>query len=245
MLLSDGVFRQPIVFGPEETDVFGRVDGRAVLLRFQNIAGAHFDTLAAGQSTASENGCFWAAARTAVEIGVLPPAGTELTLDTWPGRQAHGIYMRHYLLMDSRGAELLRGLSAWVLMDADTRALTTRRDWIKNLPVISRPGEMQRIQRLKLPEGLPESSLRIVTAAETDVNGHMNNAEYYRWGAELLPEAYAAAHRLRRLGVEYKKEMVQGQTARLCWLLEENALSLRGSVGEKETFALRCEYDPI
>ena len=245
MLLSDGVFRRHIVFGPGETDAFGRVDGRAILRRFQEIAGAHFDSLAMGRSAAAENGCFWAAVRTGLEIGVLPSPGAGLFLDTWPGRQGHGIYMRHYLLRDEAGGELLRGLSSWVLMDAATRSLAARRDWVGSLEAVSLPGEMRGIPRCRMPERLPESGLRTVTAAETDVNGHMNNAEYYRWGADLLPEDYAGRHSLRRMAIDYKKEMLQGQTAELRWLLEDDVLSLRGAVDGKETFTLRCEYDPI
>ena len=245
MLLSNGVFRQQIIFSPEDTDAFGRVDGRAILIRFQNIAGDHFDTLEAGLTSAAENGCFWATARTTVEIIFPPLTGEELTLDTWPGKQSHGIYMRHYLLQDAAGRDLLRGVSAWVLMDVETRALAANRDWIRNLGVISQPGEMSGTQRLRLHAQLPENTCRTVTAAETDVNGHMNNAEYYRWGADLLPADYAAGHRLRQLGIDYRKEMVQGQTAQLHWQLAEDILSLRGTVDGKETFTLRCEYDPI
>ena len=245
MLLSDGVFRQNIVFGPGETDAFGRVDGRAILRRFQDIAGAHFDILKAGRSAAADHGCFWAAVRTGLEIRLMPPAGPELLLDTWPGRQGHGIYMRHYLLRDNGGCELLRGLSAWVLMDTATRTLAARRDWLGDLPAVSQPGEIRGIPRYRMPESLPETGLRTVTAAETDVNGHMNISEYYRWGADLLRGDYAARHNLRRMAIEYRKEMIQGQTAVLDWLLENDVLSLRGAVDGKETFTLRCEYDPI
>ena len=73
----------------------------------------------------------------------------------------------------------------------------------------------------------------------------MNNAEYCCWGDALLEPGFACAHRLRRMWIEYKKEMTQGQTALLRWALEDGTLYLRGAVGDKETFIMRCDYDPI
>ncbi len=245
MLLSDGAFRERVTFEDEETDAFGRVDARAVLRRFQTIAGHHFDALQQGMDTAAANGCFWATARTALDVTLPPPTGRALLLDTWPGRQAHGIFLRHYVLSDEDGREYLRGLSAWVLMDIDSRTLAANRDWVAHPGGISRAGELPAVQRFRIPAQLPETVRRTVRADETDANGHMNNAEYCRWGDELLKADFAAAHRLRRLWIEYKKEMTQGQTAELRWALEDGSLFLRSAVEGRDTFLMRCDYDPI
>ena len=245
MLLPDGVFRENVIFDGSDLDGFGRVDARAVLRRFQAIAGHHFDALHQGMSVAEAHGCFWATARTALDISAPPPAGEALILDTWPGRQAHGIFLRHYVLTGEDGAVLLRGLSAWVLMDIESRSLSADRDWVSHPGGISRPGELDARQRFKMPADLPFAAFRTVQAAETDGNGHMNNAEYCRWGDDLLPDAFAAAHRLRRLWIEYKKEMTQGQTAELRWALEDGSLFLRSAVEGRDTFLMRCDYDPI
>lgn len=245
MLLSDGAFRESVTFDGAETDAFGRVDARAVLRRFQDVAGHHFDALQQGMDAAAAHGCFWATARTALDVTLPPPTGRALVLDTWPGRQAHGIFLRHYVLSDGEGTTYLRGLSAWVLMDMASRTLTADRDWIAHPGGISRPGELSAVQRFRIPAELPEKAVRTVRSDETDANGHMNNAEYCRWGEELLPPDFAAAHRLRRLWIEYKKEMTQGQTAALRWALADGSLFLRAAVEEKETFIMRCDYDPI
>ena len=139
MLLSDGAFRESVTFDGAEADAFGRVDARAVLRRFQDVAGHHFDALQQGMDAAAAHGCFWATARTALDVTLPPPTGRELVLDTWPGRQAHGIFLRHYVLSDGEGTTYLRGLSAWVLMDMSSRTLTADRDWIAHPGGVSRP----------------------------------------------------------------------------------------------------------
>ena len=245
MLLPDGAFREIITFTPEETDPFGRVDGRAILRRFQKIAGDHFDSLGFGRDIAVEHGCFWAAARTAVQIRTLPETGAALTLDTWPGRQAHGLYRRHYQLTDGDGGTLLRGMSVWVLMDLETRTLSAHREWMTHPGGISRPGELPGNIKCSVPAQLPLEARRTVTGAEADENGHLNNTEYLRWGTDLLSPSFAAAHRLSGLCIEYKKELLLGQSAVLRYMTDETSLYVRAEAEEKESFILRCDYDPV
>ena len=201
MLLSDGAFRERVAFAEGDTDAFGRVDARAVLRQFETVATHHFDALNLGRNVAVENGCFWAAVRTALDVAAPPPVGEALILDTWPGRQSHGLYLRHYVLFGEDGTVFLRGLSTWVLVDIESRTLSNNRDWVTHPGGISRPGEMDARQRFKMPPDLPNTAFRTVTAEETDINGHMNNAEYPRWGAEVLPADFARAHRLRRMWI--------------------------------------------
>ena len=130
-------------------------------------------------------------------------------------------------------------------MDIESRTLSADRDWVSHPGGISRLGELDARQRFKMPADLPFAAFRTVQAAETDGNGHMNNAEYCRWGDDLLPDTFADAHRLRQMRIEYKKEMTQGQTAELHWALEEGSLLLRSAVEGRETFLMRCDYDPI
>ena len=245
MLMPDGAYRVTVTFDEGDADPFGRTDGRAILRRFQDAAGAHFDALHLGRDVAVTHGCFWAAIRTAVEIGRTPPPGEELTLETWPGRRSHGLFLRHYVLTDVTGEELLRGLSVWVLMDLETRTLSRDTGWVARPEGISRPGELAGIKRLRMPDRPAETRLRTVTAVEADVNGHLNNAEYLRWGTDLAEPDFAADHRLRRFEIEYKKELPLGVTAELSYFTENDSLYVRGTAEEKEAFILRCDYVPI
>ena len=244
MLLPDGAYRMTVTFTSEDTDPLGRVDGRAVLRRFQDAAGDHFDALDLGRDTAVTHGCFWAAVRTAVEIYRTPPVGRALTLETWPNRPSHGLFPRHYLLTDAGGGTLLRGVSVWVLMDLESRTLSRDRDWVPPAG-LSRPGELSVPRRLRFPESPAQTRLRTVTADEADVNGHLNNAEYLRWGEDLADAAFASARRLRRFEIEYKKELPLGAAAEMAYLTEGGSLFVRGRIDENDAFVLRCDYDPI
>lgn len=244
-LIADGQFQEEVVFGPEDTDRYGRVEGSAILRRLQDIATGHYDTLGLTREVATAHGCFWAVNKTDLVVTELPAVGKALTMDTWTGKQGHGLFWRHYMLRDGETV-LLRGVSLWVLMDFATRVLSRNRDWVTDKTVVSLPGELETSrQHLQLPEPLPLQRLRTVEAADADINGHLNNANYLRWADELLPEDFAAGHRLRRARIEYKKELPLGQTALLTYLPDGESLYLRGLSQDKEAFTLRCDYDPV
>ena len=129
-------------------------------------------------------------------------------------------------------------------MDKETRQLTADRSWMPDPVVISQPEELTGARRLRFP--VPEASLeRTVLPSETDQNGHLNNTVYYRWASDLLPGAFSAQYALRTLWVEYKKELPLGQMAQLEYSMSDRTLFLRGTAEGRESFLMRCEYDPI
>lgn len=241
-LTKDGVFFCAVSFPKERP---GSVPADRILHAMEQIAGAHYDALGLGRDEAVRHGCFWALTRTELEIcrPVLPER--ELTLETWSGRQAHGLFWRHYRLTDNRGETLLRAVSIWVLMELENRTLSADRSWITEKGGVSRPGELPATLRKPLfPENLPNRRLRTVEPEDTDINGHLNNARYIRWAEELFSPGPQAG-RLRRIWIEYRKEIPLGETVALQWAEENGVLFLRGSAGEHDCFSARCEYDPI
>ena len=244
--VSEHVYRQSVIFLPGDADLGGRAGGFALLRRLEQAAGAHYGALGLGQETALRHDCFWALARTEMKVDAPVPVGTELYMDSWAGRQAHGLFWLHYRLTEGNGRILLRAASVWVLIDVNTRSFTKNRGWIGSRGGWSRPGELPTtLRRPEMPALLPLSVRRTVRPGEADANGHLNNAQYLRWAEELLQPEYRARHTLRELWVEYKKELPLGQTAELQYLQDGDTVYVRGTAGEKESFTMRCFYDPI
>ena len=242
--LPDGAFRSEICFSTDDTDRFGRVAASALLWQMQEIAGAHYEALGYGAALVRSHGCFWAVIRSEADISALPIPGEPLWLDTWTGRSAHGLYRRHYLLQRPDGTALVRSVSVWVLMDMAERQLAADRSWLPDPQAVTRPGELSPTRREPFPE-LAGSAERTVSDSETDINGHLNNTVYLRWAADLLPGEFAAAHVLRAFRVEYKKELTPGETAVLSYSMDGRTLCLRGDADGRESFLMRCSYDPI
>ena len=240
----EGVYRERIVFTPEEADRFGRVLPDAIARRFQDIASVHHAALGVGQSVAEQHGAFWALARTEMRIDRLPSVGESVYLDTWVGRQAHGLFWRHYRIAAESGEALLYAVSIWVIMDRETRALTKDRAWASGVSRTVVEGELPAaFKAIPFPQELPEHRLRRVTDAETDGNGHLNNCLYLRWGHDLLPDSFARTHALRTVWIEYRKELPNGTESELTYSLSGSTLYVRGTAENKERFLLRMVYD--
>lgn len=243
--IADNVFRREVVFTRDKTDPFGAVRPDAVAWECQEIATEHYEALGLGRAVSDSFGCVWVLTRSETEYLAPLPTDVRLRLDTWSGRRSHGLFWRHYRLSDGEKV-LLRSVSVWTLMDVESRAMSKKLDWITEAGGVSQPEELPTtLKKPPLPEGEDRQVLRTVTEAETDRNGHLNNSLYLRWGQELLPEDYAAGHRLRRLWIEYKKELPLGTEAELRWHLTDNVLVLRGRTGDRDAFAMRCDYDTI
>ncbi len=244
--VTEHVYRQTAVFLPGDAEPGGSADGCALLRRLERAAGAHYAALGLGQEAALRHGCFWALARTEMKVDSPVPVGRELYMDSWAGRQGHGLFWLHYRLTEGNGQILLRAASVWVLIDVNTRSFAKNRSWIGARGGWSLPGELpSSLRRPEMPALLPESIRRTVEPGEADANGHLNNARYLRWAEDLLRPEYRARRTLRELWVEYRKELPLGQTAELRYLVDGDAVYVRGTAGGKESFILRCSYDPI
>lgn len=244
-LITDSQFREDVVLHRSDADQWGRVRGSAILRQLQDIATDHYDALGLTREVAAAHHCFWVVNKTDLVLFALPPLGKSLTMDTWTGKRGHGLFWRHYMLRDGE-AVLVRGVSLWALVDLTTRILSRNRDWVTDKTVVSLPGELETSrQHLQLPDVLPMQKYRTVETADADFNGHLNNANYLRWADDLLPDDFAAAHRLRRVRIEYKKELPLGQSVLLQYLPDGESLYVRGIAEDVESFTLRCDYDPI
>ena len=244
--IENDIFRRETVFSPAQADPLGRVLPEATALAFQDIATEHYETLGLGRAVSDARGCFWALARSDTEYLATVPAGTPLYLDTCTGKQAHGLFWRHYRIMTPEGTELVRSVGTWLLMDVVTRSMVLDCDWITEKGGHSLPGQLPAtLRRPPVPEELPRRAERTVTDAEADINGHLNNTLYLRWCGDLLEESFASSHRLRRLWIEYKKELPLGARTALTFALEGGTLFVRGFHDDKEAFSARCEYDPV
>ena len=244
--LPEGVYREDIVFTAEETDRHGHVRADALARRFQDIADVHHSLLGVGQGVAVTKGSFWALARTEMKIRHLPVVGQKIHIDTWVGRHSHGLFWRHYRLVDENENALLYAVSIWVIMDIQTRALTRNHAWADDVTRITVDGELPAVfKSIPFPTEFAEHRERRVTDAETDGNGHLNNCLYLCWGQDLLTDDYARCHELRSVWIDYRKEMPRGLNSELSYFLDGNVLYARGDAEGKERFLLRMEYDEI
>ena len=203
----------------------------ADLLRIsQEAATAHLRALGL-EGKLEAQGYVWVIIRITGRIyAPLPPT---FTARTWPGVRRRGFLPRYCRLLD--GDRVLADMATvWVLADAKTRTLAADVD----------PGVPELVTGYELPaaRALPKKSADggaefAVLDEWVDKNGHMNNC-FYPHAAEKalgltgLPKAFQ---------VDYRHELLPGQTAKIASFREENKVFATG-FSQIEHFRLMLEY---
>jgi len=228
------------------TDRFNRLKCSYLLGLAQEVAGDHSALLKADFANTH---LYWVITRQQVQISRLPAAGETITLETWPMPTTRVAYPRSTIAYDQQGNELFRSISLWVLMDPESRAMV-----LPGKSGVLVEGTL-RGNELAVPGSLPPGKLqnmtmRTVCYTELDVNGHMNNARYLDWLADLLDASFHSCHTPREFTVCYLSEAREGETVALNWELNsDGVLRLDASrpgdnaSGHQRVFAAQVLFD--
>lgn len=157
-------------------------------------------------------------------------------------------YPRCTVAYDAQGKELFRSICLWVLMDLNKRTMLLPKKSPIQLEGIVRGLEPASPGSL-LTRPLSQKEHRRVLYSDLDRNGHMNNARYLDWTADLLPSDFHREHSLREMVMCYNSEALEHQQLDLNWQLDENGLMQvdihRPGEGEDydRIFAARLRYE--
>ena len=222
----DTVFQWQVQLTDLHCDCFGRLKPASLLFLVQETAGQDCQRLQLDWDSLASHNLFWAIIRHRVQITRLPQKGETICLQTWPMPTTRVAYPRSVVAYDAGGQELFRSISLWVLMDLTSRVMVLPGKSGIIVPGTLRGGELPSPPSL-LPQTLQLQSQRRVCFTDLDINGHMNNARYLDWVADLLPASFHKTHQIRDLTLGYVAEAREGDVLLLHWqMLEENQLGL-------------------
>ncbi len=212
-----------------ECGVHGRIKIFSLMQYLQEIAALHAGQLGLGFDKLSEMGGYWVLSNIRMEISRLPGRDDEITLRTWPSGYTRTIATREFVGKDQNDSELFRAGSEWMVLNKQTNRL-------KNLSLCrghpardSRAGRPRHLFRLDLNlpktgiKALPEELNRLepngdyrevdvvrVPHSSIDLNGHVNNTEYVRWGIDALSRVFKLNENIRCVQATYLSEVFEG-----------------------------------
>lgn len=240
-------YRQKFVIEPTAVDRYKRLKPSMLLLYAQEVAGHHSDSFDLTYDGLAERGLFWAIIRNRVQITRLPMEGETITLETWPMPTTRVAYPRATAAYDEAGNELFRCTSLWVLMDIASRAMILPGKSGVDVLGYLRGDELEAPKSL-LPKDLSQSENRRVSFTDLDCNGHMNNARYLDWVADLLPSEFHQEHPVKEFTLCYLNESLEGDRLDVAWELEASG-TLNVDIGRRKEdgkndriFAARVSY---
>lgn len=239
----DLIYRKTYTITDNATDRFDRLRLSMLLFFVQDAATSHCAGIGMDWDTMAAKGMFWAVSRTKVEIHRLPRHGETITVETWPMTTTRVAYPRATAIYDTQGELLARTVSLWVLMDIEKRSMI-----LPGKSGLDFTGE-DRGTELKPPAGLPlfqpqQESHRTVRYSDLDINGHLNNARYLDWVADLMDSEFHRTHDLRELVVCYISEAREGQelTQEWSWNEEDRNLLVHLRRDQDRVFSAKLTY---
>ena len=212
---SDGSFVEMRRLVAHDVDINNKLKISSAFSQVQETANSQCEIFGCGwrDLMSKYNVCF-ILSRMRFEMNKYPGTGDSISIATWPNKNLKAVFTRYFVLETEKGENLGNGVSQWVLFDVVKRCVVRPAEYDIHFPeVISRP------EPLAMPKGALYNenvwtdgssisrSVRMPAYSDFDYNGHVNNARYIEWIADILPDAYFSENRqISVIDVKYKHE---------------------------------------
>jgi medium-chain acyl-[acyl-carrier-protein] hydrolase len=190
-----------------ECGVDGKVKIFSLMQYLQEIAALHAEQLGLGFDKLSEMGGYWVLSNIRIEISRLPGWDDEVTLKTWPSGYSRTIATREFVGKDQNGAELFRAGSEWMVINKNTNRLKNLFKLDLNLPKTGTKALPDEFKRLEPIGDYHQIDMVRVPSSAIDLNGHVNNTEYVRWGIDALSRTFKLEDNIRSVQATYLSEV--------------------------------------
>jgi len=193
-----------------ECGVDGRIKVFSLMQYLQEIAALHAEQLGLGFDKLSEMGGYWVLSNIRIEISRLPGREDEVTLRTWPSGYSRTIATREFIGKDQNGSELFRAGSEWMVLNKKTNRLKNLFKLDLNLPKTGIKALPDELSRLEPHSDYRKVDMVHVPRSSIDLNGHVNNTEYVRWGIDALRREFKLNENIRCVQATYLSEAFEG-----------------------------------
>jgi len=202
-----GIREDKFIVRTYECQSNGNIKIYALMQHLQEIASAHADELGFGSTWLNEIHGYWVLSNIRVEIALLPKWNDEVIIKTWPSGNTRLIATREFVGKEGGGRELFRAGSEWTILNKDTnRPKNLSGLNMKTLAVGPKVIEKE-VERLKPTDDYALIERISVPYSSIDLNGHVNNTEYVRWGMDAIRANFQFEGDIQSLQVTYLAEV--------------------------------------
>lgn len=199
----------------DSVDFKGNLSINGISSYMQIIAGNHASIL--GFNYYKNEGTpeyYWILARVKYVIDVYPKWEEELQIETYPGGCEKLFAVRLFDLYDGANRPIGYIIGDYILMDTHKKR-PARIKGNETLAFLDFPYEGESLNKLGLPkEELSQIATHIETRkayySELDLNGHMNNAHYVRWVADMFTMEQFENYEIASLEINYNVSITYG-----------------------------------
>ncbi len=188
----------------------GQVKVVSLMHYLQDIAARHADELGFGFDRLKETGGYWVLSNLRIEITELPGWNDQIRIKTWPSGHTHVIATREFIGQDRHGRELFRAGSEWMILDRQKNRPKNLSRLDLKLPGIGPKALQCELNRLEPHDNYVEADKVRVPYSSIDMNGHVNNTEYIRWGIDALVRSFNLRAVVQCVQTTYLSEVFEG-----------------------------------
>ena len=205
------VWHQSFEVRHSEVDASGRLKLRALADYLQEAAARHAAHIGVGVDDLAGRNLLWVLSRIVIIIENFPGPAEQINVETWPRSPEKLFAMREFVVHGKNGLPVCRASSAWLLLDAKN----FRPKKIETLgSVIPRnegnPFLVKTLAKLEPVESTKMFTQQIRPSA-IDINGHLNNAEYFALAQDALAAKNGSGFTIREIRMNFVSDLKSGE----------------------------------
>ena len=187
----------------------GNIKTACLMQYLQEVAARHAEQLGFGISGLNKINSYWVLSNLRIEINELPKWNDEFTVKTWPSGHTRLIATREFVGSNQEDYELFRASSQWMILDKSSSRPKNLFHLDLNLPKTGAKALPAKLLRLEPQEDYNRTDRISVPYSSIDLNGHVNNTEYVRWGIDALRKAFEFEGNIRSMHATYLSEVFE------------------------------------
>lgn len=207
---APSVYTETFQIKSYHTDVNCRLTLPKLCSFFQDIAGNQTDACGVGWEVLQENNMFWVLSRLKIDVIHFPEWRENIQIKTWSNGLDGLLAIRHFQVLDSKGSEIIKAISSWLMVNSETRRLIKADDYMRDFPLCKNrlfdenPSKLPALSNTVAFESLP------VQFTETDMNRHANNVSYIDRILNSFGYDFLIHHRIKKFEINFLKEALPG-----------------------------------
>ena len=207
-------------------DRYLRINAASVLDLFQEVAGAHAESLGIGYFSTLEKDLLWVLTKVKFEIIKQPEIHKKVRVVTWPLPPDKITMRREYEVYSEDGELLIIGSSQWVFMHNELRRIVPAKDVYPDIEFINKMTFNEKFSKLHMPDTSTNTFSVVPHFSDIDMNSHVNNTKYINYVLDAFNPC--EKDKIKSVQIDYHREVKCGTDLNIIYCREENTLYAKG-----------------
>ena len=206
-----------------DTDELMRLKPSVFLEFMEDIAAKNADALKFGYDEIYTKNYGWFLLKYAIEIDEYLVKLSSIKIETEPRGTNKLFVYRDFYFYNENDKLIGKATSMWALMDLTTKSMLKPKEILQDKiwDFEKRDTDMSYNKIPAMGNADFEKTFEI-RYDDIDVNRHVNNAKYIMWALETMPVEFLKEKSLKRLDINYKKDITYGNSVHSSMQIQDN-----------------------